>query len=379
MVLTNFPYDPLLDLAPWVGQRQATYKFQRVNGVTGQDMGEIHPVRSGNVTLSNDTQRVIKRQLNLSLGVEDAAAVNPIQDRILPFMVFPNGQEYPLGKFVFTQKSDQLFTSGDISNIVLNDEMYIIDQQIVKAFDAASIALSASPGTPAFSGSSSLGFGQVNRGSAISRVLAIMLAEFNIEAEVESSPFVVNQAWAAGTSRGTIIEAMALVGDYFSPWLDNNGVMQFIRSFNPALKIPDFDWDAGNQVIRAGILRQVDIFNAPNRFVVISNSSANANLPTFGSADVPINAPHSFENRGFYIPKVVDMQALTSRQCQAIAENLVARQTIFETTTLTTAPDPRHDGYNVIQWQGDLWLELAWSMTLSEGAPMSHTLRRSYR
>lgn len=377
MVLTNFPYDPLLDLAPWVGQRQATYRFQRVNGVTGQDMGEIHPVRTNGVVLSHDTSRVIKRQLTLSLGVEDTEEINPIQDRILPYMIFPNGKEYPLGKFVFTQQSEQLFTSGNLSNIVLNDEMYIVDQQITQALDAANLALTSTPGLAVAQGA--FVFGQVNRGSDISRVLSVLLAEFRIQAEVEASPFVINQAWAAGAQRGSIIETMALIGDYFSPWFDNNGIMQFIRSFNPALKIPDFDWDEGNQVIRSSILRQSDIFNAPNRFVVISNSSANSNAATFGSADVPVNAPHSFENRGFYVPQVLDMQVLTSEQCQAIARNLVERQTVFETMNVATAPDPRHDGYNVIQWQGDLWLELAWSMTLTEGAPMTHTLRRSYR
>jgi hypothetical protein len=376
MVLTNFPYDPILDLAPWVGQRQCTYRFQRVNAVTGQDMGEVHPVRSG-PALSHDTTRLIKRQLNLSLGVEDTASINVLQDRILPFMVFPNGTEYPLGRYVFTQQSDQVFTSGQLSNVVLNDEGYIVDQQITTGLDASSLAFAATPG--ASPPSTSFAGGQVNRGSVISRVLEVLLTELDIQAEVESSPFVINQAWGAGASRGSIIETMALAGDYLSPWFDNNGIMQFIRSFNPALRIPDFDWDAGNQVMRSSIVRQSDILNAPNRFVVISNSSSTPGQATFGQADVPPNAPHSFENRGFRVPSVIDTQLLTTQQCQAVAQNLVERQMIFETTTLTTAPDPRHDGYNVIHWQGELWLEIGWNMTLVEGQPMTHTLRRSYR
>jgi hypothetical protein len=374
-MLTNFPYDPLLDLAPWVGQRQCTYRFERLNAVSGQNMGEIHPIRSS-PQLGHDTTRTIKRQLNLSLGAEDTAQVNPLQDRILPFMVFPNGQEYPLGRFVFTQQSSQVFTSGELSNVVLNDEMYIVDQQITEGIDASNLALTATPGVPPFTG---LGLGQVNRGSAISRVLAVLLQDLDIQAEVEASPFVINQAWGAGAQRGAIIEAMALAGDYFSPWFDNNGIMQFIRSFNPALKIPDFDWDQGNQVMRSSIMRQSDVFNAPNRFVVISNSSADAGTSVFGVADVSPNAPNSFENRGFRISSVVDLQALTTVQAQAIASNLAQRQTIFETTSLTTAPDPRHDSYNVIHWQGELWLELSWTMILSEGQPMTHTLRRAYR
>lgn len=374
MTLTNFPFDPLLDLAPWVGQRQCTYRFHRINAVTGVDMGDINPVRN-TAALTHDTRRTIKRQLSMSLGTEDTAQINPLQDRILLYMVFPNGREYPLGRFVFTQQSYQVFTSGELSNAVLNDEMYIVDQQITEGIDAADLALTATPGVPAITG---LALGQVNRGSAISRVLAVLLQSLDIQAEVEASPFVINQAWGAGVQRGQIVEAMALAGDYFSPWFDNNGIMQFIRSFNPALKIPDFDWDAGNQVMRSNILRQSDIFNAPNRFVVISNSSGNSGVAVFGVADVSPNAPNSFENRGFFVPSVTDLQVLSTAQAQAVANNLAQRQTIFETTSLTTAPDPRHDSYNVIKWQGALWLELSWSMALQEGAPMTHILRKAY-
>ena len=111
MVLTNFPYDPLLDLAPWVGQRQCTYRFDWMNAVSGEVLGQLHPIRSA-PSISHETSRTIKRQLNLSLGAEDTAQVNVLQDRIMPFMVFPNGQEYPLGRYVFTQQSNQVYSSG---------------------------------------------------------------------------------------------------------------------------------------------------------------------------------------------------------------------------------------------------------------------------
>lgn len=373
-MLTNFEFDPLLDLAPWVGQRQATFRFDRINAVTGEFMGQIHPIRS-NPTLTHDTSRTVKRQLSLTLGAEDAAEVNVLQDRILVYMVFGNGQEYPLGRYIFTQQSNQVFSSGELSNVTLADEMFMVDQQITEAFDASNLALTATLGIP----SVSVGTGLANRGTSVSTALQVLLLGFDIQAEVEASPFVVNQAWAAGTQRGQIMETMALVADYFSPWFDNNGTLRYLRAFNPALEIPDFDWDQGNQVLRSSIVRQNDAITAPNRFIVISNSSGSPAVPVVGSADVPLNAPNSLENRGFLIPSVNDLQVLTTVQAQAIAENLVQRQTIYETVSITTAPDPRHDSYNVIAWQGDLWLELNWSMTLREGSPMTHTLRRAYR
>lgn len=373
-MLTNFEFDPLLDLAPWVGQRQATFRFGRVNGVTGETLEDIHPIRSG-PTLSHDTGRTVKRQLTLTLGAEDTAAIDVLQDRILPFMVFANGWQYPLGRYIFTQQSNQVFSSGELSNVTLADEMFMIDQQITEAFDASNLSLTATLGIP----SVTVGTGTANRGAPVSTALQVLLRDFNVQAQVEASPFVVNQAWSAGSRRGAILETMALVADYFSPWFDNDGLLRYIRAFNPALEIPDFDWDAGNQVMRSSIVRQNDAITAPNRFIVVSNSSGSPGTAVYGTADVPTNAPNSLENRGFAIPSVNDLQVLTTVQAQAVAQNLVQRQTIYETMSVTTAPDPRHDSYNVIHWQGSQWLELGWSMTLTEGAPMTHTLRRAYR
>ncbi len=83
--------------------------------------------------------------------------------------------------------------------------------------------------------------------------------------------------------------------------------------------------------------------------------------------------------RGFVIPEVVNLPAGSNGQAAAMARNLGIRQAVFRRTSLSTAPDPRHDSYDVIRWQGVNWLELGWSMTLEEGAPMTHTLRRSFQ
>ncbi len=369
-MLTNFPYDPLLDLAPWVGQRQCTYRFDLINGVSGEHKGEITPIRGA--SLSHNTTQTIKRQLSLSLGVRDTETINAIQDRVDVTMVFPNGQEYPLGRYMFTSESDQVFTSGELANVILNDEMYLVDQAITQGFDGSTTSLSDTNPAAVSPSSGAAGF-------AITAIVVALFQNLPVRIEIEPSPFTSTQSWGIGTMRGSIVEALALTGDYFSPWFSNDGAMHFIRAFNPANAIPDFDWDEGNQVMRPSIVKTSNILNAPNRFVVVSSAPSSTKEPTFAVANVPINAPHSFENRGFIIADVRNVSSVTTEQCSAIAQNLVERQTVFETTTLNTAPDPRHDSYNVIKWQGELWLELAWTMGLSEGAPMSHTLRKAYR
>ncbi len=350
MVLTTLPQDPLLDLPPWVGQRKATFRFDLSNGVSGEHLGEIHPLRPAQLT--HDTSRTIKRQLTLDFGVIDTALVNPLVDRVSVTMVMGNGDEWPLGRYMFTDQSKAKFTSGDLSNVVLNDEMFLVDQEITTGLNAANLS--------------------------ISDAIIAVLTGLPISFVMEPSQFISNQAWGIGTHRGVILDALALAGDLFSPWFGNDGQMHFIRTFNPADKVPAFDFDSGNKVYRDGIVETSDLLTAPNRFVVISNASSSPNSAVFAVQDVPPSAPHSIANRGFVISRTADLQISDVTQAVSVVKGLANRQTVFERVNLRTAPDPRHDSYDVIFWQGALWLELAWSMALVEGGGMNHVLRKAY-
>ena len=337
----------LLDQA---AMRSSTFRFGLVDGVTGEVKEDLTPIR--NASLNHDTTRTIKRQLSLNLGVYDTARIDPLVDRVLVYMVTADGTEWPLGKYMFTDSSLLTSTGGDLANLVLNDEMFLVDQQISKGINGVKKPINAT--------------------------ISTVMEEFpRISVNQEAAFFEGMQAWTLGAGRGQILDDLALAGDMFSPWFDNDGVLRFIRSFDPAMRVPDFDFDTGSSVIRAGIVETSDILTAPNRFIVISNTSEN-NTPLVGIADVPVNAPNSFAKRGFYIVKTEDLQLNTASQAQLVANNLALRSTVFERVTITTAPDPRHDSYNVIRWRGDNWLELAWSMNLLEGAAMSHSLRKAY-
>jgi hypothetical protein len=321
------------------------------NAVTGEHLGDINPIRNAN--LVHDTSRTIKRTLRLSLGTADQAAVNPITDRVSVYMVFPDGTEYPLGRYMFTDNTRTKFTSGDLGQPVLTDEMFLVDQQITAGINGL--------------------------GLNVSQVIQEVLSGLPITYLMESAPFVCAEAWGIGQHRGSILESLTITGDLFSPWFDNNGVLRFIRTFNPANQVPDFDFDDGNLVLRSSIVENDDLLAAPNTFIVISNAAQDSTQPVVGRASVPPTAPNSVVNRGFEIANVQDLQLSDSAQAQAVAEGLVNRQAIFERVSLSTAPDPRFDGYNVVHWQGSLWLSLAWSMTLVEGSPMNHLMRRAYR
>jgi hypothetical protein len=348
--LTNFPLDPLLDLPNGMGQRSSTFRFDLINGVTGEILGQVHPIRAASLT--HDTTRTIKRQLSFPAGVEATADINTRTDRVLVTMVLSNGDEWPLGRYMFTDASRVFYTSGKLGAFALNDEMFLVDQEIEAGIN---------------------GFGKPT-----SSVVQEVLTGLPVTLEMEASPFLSAEAWGAGTQRGQILEALSMTGDWFSPWFGNDASMHLIRTFDPSTQVADFDFDEGNKVLREPIVETDDLLTAPNRFVVLSNAPVDTATPVVAAADVPPNAPHSRQNRGFAIVQTVTLQLSSQAQAAAAVQGIANRQTIFERVSLATAPDPRHDSYNVIKWQGELWLELAWSMILIEGGAMNHLLRKSY-
>lgn len=351
MVLTTIPRDPLLDLDPWVGQRACSFKFYVTDAVTRQRLGTITPIRGA--ALTHDTSRTIKRQLSLSLGKADTAAINPSTDRIDPYMVFANGATYPLGRYMFTAATYKLFTSGQLASPMLYDEMFLVDQQIKKGFNPGMLSIN----------------------DAVKTLLSGLPVTFQIDPSTANG---ITNSWSIGTTRGQILEALAVVGDYFSPWFDNNGIMRMIRTFNPAEKIADLDLDSGNRVLRQSIETTSDLLTAPNTIVVVSNSSTTPDNPVSAIATVPVTAPNSVANRGFEIVQTFTLQLADVAQAQAAANGIAQRAQVVERVSLTTPPDPRHDSYNVIRWQGANWLELAWSMALVEGGNMNHLMRKAY-
>lgn len=357
MTLTTLARDPLLDLDRWVGQRQATFRFVLLDAVSGLHLGELHPQRTPPPTLSHDTGRTIKRQLSLTLGpadtelIHESSSPHPLTQRLLVSMIVA-GREWPLGRYMWTSEIHATATGGDTSTALLVDEMFVVDQQITT------------------------GFAPAGKGDA---AVLDLLAGLPIPGvRIDPTPFPAVGGWAAGTSRGQILSALALQGDYRPAWMDHHGRFRMVRSGDPAEQIPTMDLDGSGRVIRDSIARASDMLVAPNRFVAVSNSGDAQDTPIVGTFDVPPSAPHSIAQRGFVIPHVETFQLATQEQATAAARNLALQHTVIDTVELSTPPDPRHDSYDVIRWQGANWLEVAWSMPLHPGGLMRHTLVRRF-
>ncbi len=362
---TTFAYDPLLDLAPYIGQRQSTFRFTLYDVATNRLIRELQPYRDSAPTLTHDSARVITRQIsNLFFNAQDTADLSTTGSRVKIDMLFPGREPYPIGTYLFIDQLRQRTTAGLESTATFVDSMLIVDQQITQSY---------SPGVFTETGVA-VSLRQVDQ------AIADVLIGIPVTFIAAPSPFYTIGSWAAGSSRGPLLGDLSTDGDYFSPWFDNTDVLRFIRSFDPIASIPDFDYDANHVIDRDSIIFTDDLINAYNQFIVISTGSVSSttNLPIVGRYDVPASAPHSIFNRGFAVPNIIDWQVDTIEQANAIAFTLGQQQTIFERVEFNTIPDPRHDGYNVIRFEGKNWLEIAWSLPLIEGSSMRHVARRAY-
>jgi hypothetical protein len=390
--LTENVRDELFDLTIR-GQRSASFTFTLVEVITGMVVGELTPLSGSTPTLSHDTSRAVKRTITLDLGVDDTAIFDEIVHRVDIAMVLEDGRSFPLGRYMPVNFSKIITTGGDMSSVALTDEMFVISQKISEGFAASPLPgndftddgvarISVFDVVNTFLDKYLLfnptGYqGALTSGSTSANTTATQRGVFR---SIENTNYVTSGAWQAGTNGTTVLGDLSITGDYFTPWMSNDRKFTMIRTFDPANVIPDFDFDDEQTVLRNSITRTNDLLEAPNRVTVVSNAgnADNRAAAIVGTYDVPDTAPHSVAKRGFVLADVIDMQISTRAQAQAIARNIAVNQRAVERVELTTPPDPRHDGYNVVRFDGVLWLETAWSLPLVEGGQMRHMMQRIY-
>lgn len=351
------------------GQRSESFRFELREGSSLRPLGEIHP--TDGATLSQSGTNSLVRTLSFNLGEEDSDRVDFVSDRVDVSMLL-GGEVWKLGRYLFTDAVNQDYSDGEAGDVrtltscQLSDQMTIVDTELETAFDCIL--------EPAR--------------SAIER----LLSGLDVQMLIEDSAQLISNSWMAGTSRKSVLESIAELGGYLPPWFDSEGVLRIRQQFDPTEGTPDFDFDALRNVVAESVTRSDSTIYAPNRIVVVSNggntyggSSSEGNPvdpidpgPMMAFCDVPSTSPHSVMNLGFVRPHVVEIQATSIAQCQAVADLYCLTQTVAEEIQLSTAIDPRHEGWNKIRFQGKRWLESSWSASLTAGGEMRHSMQRSY-
>lgn len=346
-------------------QRQATWRFTLTNQ-EGEALGELPVDRDSPPTIAVDTGRAAKRTLqrvNLPPGV--IHGVDVLRDRLRVDMLFPDGTIWPQGLYLFTASTHEalgapLVTAHDqhVAHLDLVDQTLVVDQLTDRSYTARPLTV-------------------------LTTFLGTVLAGLPVTVNVAASGDRVGPeaiTWPAGTNRLRIVNEVAAMLGYHELYFDNAGVGQLGLMPDPLVTDPAdvLNYSTTPRVFRPSFTFSDDLLDLPNRFVVIGSGASQT--PAVGRYNLPASVPHSAANRGFVVTYSEQLQGIESTLQAFFAAVALSRQYRFahETVDFTSPPDPRHDHYDTLELEGVRYLEVAWSMTLREGAPMRHTARRTY-
>lgn len=322
----------------------------------GNEIGEVHPEPGASVRVDT-TARITRTLSGVSLPSDEAADIDIYSHRLKPVFTI-DGVDYPLGVFLFSAAPKTRSSYGvELRGVSLNDRSEQIDQQLDQSFGVDT--------------------GDVIRDRLVDLIEAAAIVDYSIEGNpvTASDPL----AWPAGASRADAVDhLLSLLG--FVGYFDNNGTFTARTIPVPGIDPVMFDYQEGSDtiVVSDSITETDDLWEKPNVWVVVSTSATGSAV--VGRYELPATSPLSQQNRGFPVTKVIELAGLTSTSAaDAAAREASLRDLTAETVTLTTAPDPTHDTWDVGQWRGVDYLEQAWSLNLEPGGDHQHTLRRLYR
>ncbi len=340
--------EALLDLD--VAARFSTVRWDLLDSSLVR-IGELHP-QTLNAFITNDTTRTIMRTLgNLTVRWTEADGINVLTDRLAPYWVLENGDTIPLGIFLFGDASRSRHTRGADLAGTLVDQLHLLDFA-----DGTVVSYAAG----------------VNVSAAL---IAELTAGGIIDFTVDPSGVLIAQtvAWAPDVTRLKRMGDLCALAGFLPPFFDARGLCHCRGAPDPALATSFLSLDG--LAYRGSIVERTDQLDAPNRYIVICSGSTAT--PIVGVYDIPASVPWSAQNRGFVAAKTVTVSGITDQAAaDAMAQSLAAQDGKgFSHIELDSAPDPRHDTFDLVTWDGQIWLETGWTLNLTEGSANHHTLR----
>lgn len=351
----------LLDMQA-VSQRSASWQFDLLDQGR-QIIRENLPIDRDQVpVISVDVSRAIKRTLTgLRFNPGLLETIDIVKNRLSVTMVLGDETRWPQGVFMFSDVSAVVVSSG-ILIPALNcvDQLQIVDQ-------ALDYTVAYGPGKVIT--------------DAIIELLDELPIEFNVTAlGAAISPTQEAVAWPAGTSRLRIINELATMIGYHELFFDNFGVAQLHPMPNPDSvdESAVIDYPAGGRTYLGMTSLSTNLLDLPNRFIVVNTGASQTTI--FGVYDVPASAAHSYENRGYRRTHVEQVQGIESNEDAVAAARALAREWrfAFETVEFAGPPDPRHDHYNILDYEGIRYFETGHAMPCQDGSVHRHVARRTY-
>ncbi|WJZ27826.1 tail protein [Arthrobacter phage 1191A] len=306
------PADPL------TGHREESWRVDLLNN---QDvvLTELHGVKGGD--FSFNANAVIRGSGTIEyLG----APIDWNLHRVQPWYRAEAGGEvveWPLGVFLVATPSTQFYDGGKTVSLEMYDKTKILEDDLI---------------------SSSY---QVKKGvNVLSAVRAVLSLAGQTRTAFEESTQTLSTAmvWPAGTSRLRIINDLLESANYFSIWVDGDGVFRTSQYLSPADR--GMSWafvDDSKSIYSPDFTHDFDTFDVPNRVIVTGQSDGDTPAPVAVSEDNS-GGPFSIPTRGRVISRYEEGQEASDQTTlQGIADRLLQTgQQVGSTYSIKHAPIP---------------------------------------
>jgi hypothetical protein len=362
--LANYPYSrqEIIDaLHGKYGQRHFKFRYDLLDK-DDRKIGELDTVESGEVLM--DSLSSIKRTAKFRL--KDRGEINWLSDRIQPFALLRmrDGKyiEFPLGIFLLSSP-----TRKDSNKNVYRD---------VDAFDGLLILRDDK-----FDSRYTVPAGTNYRQAVIDILASAGITKHNIEQTDKALP--VDMEFEPGKEKLEAINELLTAINYTPLHVDVYGYFISMTYRSPSIRSAEYTYrDDELSIIYAGMEEELDLFNVPNKWVVVCSNAEQSLFSTYTN-DNP-NSPTSTVSRGRII---VDYREVTDVADQQSLDAYVQRiafeaSQLYGKLTFETAINPLHDYMDVLQLEysrlgiNGKYVETGWTMPLEAGAQMQHKVRK---
>lgn len=341
----------LLDLRAGVGQVASTFRWELVD--RGRNViGQLHPEIGAH--LSNTTNGTVFRTVrDLQIRESESRAIDIFRDFVRPSMVLEDGTMWPMGMFAFTSDAYTETTLETPLATSLLDLRFVLNQTMPHSF-----------GVP-------------DGGSVYDAMVEIVGIYGFADAIISPTDTIVGGGpanWPPDATGLTILDSLAQRAGFFPPYFDNDGLLT-LRPVDPLQTGIGHRYDRGaGRIERNTLTRSSNLLDAPNAFKVLSSGPTPGEI--YAIAYVAPELPHSRERRGFIVTKVIRKQGLPHEEACLEVAQAFARQDAsqYATVQYSSVVDPRHDTFDIVEIDGEVYRETGHQPDLESGGTHTHTL-----
>jgi hypothetical protein len=314
-------------------------------------LGQPKPIAAGAITCNTSSQ-VMRSIAGITIASNEMRSIDIYNERLRPTICLGDGTRWPLGVFPFSDQIDHLQLGVYPVELTLSD----LSDRFKPCLNTISY-----------------GAGQSVTGAIQGLMLRLGFRRLDIPSGDGSVIGGVGITWPAGTATYQIVKDLCKLGGFLPGYFDNAGTFVIRR---PQLT-PDADFTVASQggKVKAGsIKRRSGVLSAPNLYQVIDTAPKAG--PISAIAEVASQLPWSISSRGGFVnPEIIRVQGLTSvEQAQRMASSHAAGSgTGFASVEYdSTVPDPRHDLFQNVAWDGVIYREVEHAFGLQNGVITQH-------